>query len=378
MIPYLSVDKRVKLDMSVCCPVRSAMRWTALRLLVEMSCHGNGTRTGELLRILAEEWKARDLERETLTSRKVQEYDKLEKQLRSTIKRVEEREAAVRDHEQEVARMQDDLQRQYEHKLNDARDASRRLRSDVEHEVDLHKRKCADLDTLVAQAQQDRARLQEQLRKLEADFLSYRQEVAAMPVSKIQEENTRLRTENLDLSRRLDSTTQGKQRYKLQWSKALAEISALKKQYMQTNKDVLRREQKELRHLRLQYLAREEHDILHGDRSELHAIRDELAHLRTAAANSAGAHATSHAPSHAHGGTAPAVVAGGGHIGSARSGGEPLTQATGHGTTNTKATNALRRMIEERSTLLRSGIYSAEDRIIKELDNKIRDLLPNH
>eukprot|EP00041_Stephanoeca_diplocostata_P017701 m.362838 g.362838 ORF g.362838 m.362838 type:complete len:288 (+) comp20790_c0_seq3:202-1065(+) len=229
-----------------------------------------------------------------------------------------------------------------------------------------------------SQAQQDRARLQEQLRKLEADFLSYRQEVAAMPVSKIQEENTRLRTENLDLSRRLDSTTQGKQRYKLQWSKALAEISALKKQYMQTNKDVLRREQKELRHLRLQYLAREEHDILHGDRSELHAIRDELAHLRTAAANSAGAHATSHAPSHAHGGTAPAVVAGGGHIGSARSGGEPLTQATGHGTTNTKATNALRRMIEERSTLLRSGIYSAEDRIIKELDNKIRDLLPNH
>lgn len=57
-------------------------------------------RTGELLRILAEEWKTRDHERETLITRKVHEYDKLEKQLRATMKSVEERDAAVRQREQ--------------------------------------------------------------------------------------------------------------------------------------------------------------------------------------------------------------------------------------------------------------------------------------
>lgn len=79
------------------------------------------------------------------------------------------------------------MSREYEKKLDDARDSSRRMRADVEHEIELQKRRVADLETLLVQAQQDRAAAAAQYRKLEVDFVEYRQHVASTPVARLQE-----------------------------------------------------------------------------------------------------------------------------------------------------------------------------------------------
>jgi chromosome condensin MukBEF ATPase and DNA-binding subunit MukB len=95
--------------------------------------------------------------------------------------------SSLRDREHTLERTKEELHREFEKKLEDARDASRRLRTDVEHEIELQKRRAGDLETLLTQAQQDRSAASSQYRKLEADFVEYRQHVASTPVARLQE-----------------------------------------------------------------------------------------------------------------------------------------------------------------------------------------------
>jgi hypothetical protein len=62
----------------------------------------------------------------------------------------------------------------------------RRLRTDVEHEIELQKRRCSDLEGLLAQAREDRADAAERYRRLEAEFVQYRQNSANTPLAKLQ------------------------------------------------------------------------------------------------------------------------------------------------------------------------------------------------
>lgn len=300
----------------------------------------------ELLKLLATEWKGRDTEREQQMTFRMQEYDRLEIQLKTAIKGIEARELSLMKNEAAVAKLQADLQRKYDLKIEEARDASRRLQTDVEHSVDLQGRKVRDLEELLLQAKEDRQTVDAQYRKLENEFLEYRQQVASTPVARLQEAVATSRMELLQTERKLDLAEQAKAKYKSQWSRALAEIAALRKRQQLVAKDSIRREQKELRHMRMQYLAREEQELADAEKVELTLIKDELGKLRQATADSQ--------RSGRSGG-------GGGEAGQAAGGGAGVP-------------DNVRRLVDERNSLLRSGIYSPTDRVIAELDQRIASL----
>jgi hypothetical protein len=152
-----------------------------------------------------------------------------------------------------------------------------------------------------------------------------------------------------DLERQLNAATEAKQRYKTQWARALREVAKLQQEQRSTEGERLRREQKELAHMRLQYLVREERELTGAEGGALASIREELNKLREAStARVPGVGMTAPVP--------PGVGVGG------------RTQATA-------ATGELRRLNEERSALLETGMYSHDDQIVQELDRRIQGLL---
>jgi centrosomal protein CEP120 len=176
----------------------------------------------------------------------------------------------------------------------------------------------------------------------------------------LQAELNRVLAENVERERQCNIATQTKQRYKAQWTRALQEIAKLQQEQRHSEDDRLKREQKELAHMRLQYLAREERTITNTDRDALASIQGELGKLRAAAGLSSGGNGNSNGSS------------------SGRQGGwngpAPTNAPTAHTAGGT--TDELRRLIEERSTLLESGVYAPDDRIINELDRRIEHLMP--
>ena len=111
-----------------------------------------------LFKALASEWKKRDTEREDLMRRKVQEYEKIEAQLRvgdllhaifdkvpsaltpdysiqKTLTDLEEREKKLTLGEEELVLQKRQLQGVHDAKLAEMQDASRRLKEDLEHKV---------------------------------------------------------------------------------------------------------------------------------------------------------------------------------------------------------------------------------------------------
>ena len=93
----------------------------------------------QTMKVLAEEWKKRDTEREVVTKKKLQEYARLEEQLRRKLTDLEKRERSLAANEQEVTRLRADLEREHERKMTEMREASRRMREDFEHQVNLEK-----------------------------------------------------------------------------------------------------------------------------------------------------------------------------------------------------------------------------------------------
>ncbi|ELV11203.1 Centrosomal protein of 120 kDa [Tupaia chinensis] len=226
------------------------------------------------MQALAEEWKKRDRERESLVKKKVAEYTILEGKLQKALVDLERREQQLASADSELQRERKELQSERERNLQELQDSIRRAKEDCIHQVELERLK-------IKQIEEDKHRLQQQ---------------------KEQE----------------------------------SQMARLKKQ------------QEELEQMRLRYLAAEEKDTVKTDRQELLDIRNELNRLRQQDQKQ---------PQDSR------------EIAS-RSVEGPHNRALEEG-----LEDYLTRLIEERDTLMRTGVYSHEDRIIGELDRQIREVL---
>jgi centrosomal protein CEP120 len=81
------------------------------------------------------------------------------------------------------------------------------------------------------------------------------------------------------LERKLDAVTKSKVHYKQQWGRALKELARLKERQQAAAKEQLRRQQQELQHMRLRYLAAEEKEVVQAERKQLQDIKAELDQL---------------------------------------------------------------------------------------------------
>nr|XP_014352195.1 PREDICTED: centrosomal protein of 120 kDa [Latimeria chalumnae] len=301
------------------------------------------------MQALAEEWKRRDREREALVKKKVAEYTVLEEKLRKTLSDLEKRERQLANAEVELQRLKKELQADHERSVQELRDTTRRLQEDCTHQVELEKSK-------VKQVEDDKLRLQQQLHEaehkykvLEREFNQYKEQQSSKPEIRLQSEINLLSLEKVELERKLESTTKSKLHYKQQWGRALKELARLKQREQENAMARLKKQQQELEHMRLRYLAAEEKEVVKTERQELDEIRNELNRLKQQEDK--------------------------------KQSPEPRDTASGRTDQNcTRLLNEslddyLTRLIEERDTLLRTGVYTHEDRIISELDRQIREAM---
>ncbi|XP_025245088.1 centrosomal protein of 120 kDa isoform X1 [Theropithecus gelada] len=300
------------------------------------------------MQALAEEWKKRDRERESLVKKKVAEYTILEGKLQKTLIDLEKREQQLASAESELQREKKELQSERQRNLQELQDSIRRAKEDCIHQVELERLK-------IKQLEEDKHRLQQQLNDaenkykiLEKEFQQFKDQQNNKPEIRLQSEINLLTLEKVELERKLESATKSKLHYKQQWGRALKELARLKQREQESQMARLKKQQEELEQMRLRYLAAEEKDTVKTERQELLDIRNELNRLRQQEQKQ-------YQDSR--------------EIASGKKDGP-------HGSVLEEGLDDyLTRLIEERDTLMRTGVYNHEDRIISELDRQIREIL---
>ncbi|XP_067429258.1 centrosomal protein of 120 kDa [Thunnus thynnus] len=298
------------------------------------------------MQALAEEWRRRDREREALVKKKEVEYNLLEEQLQKTLSDLEKREKQLAEAELETQRLQRELRAEHDLTQKELQESSRRLQQECDHRVALERDKGRLMEEERARLLQQIADGESRYKQLEKEFQLYREQQNIRPEFRLQSEVNLLTLEKVELERKLESTTKSKLHYKQQWGRALKELARFKQREQENAMMRLKKQQAELEAMRLRYLATEEKEAVRQDRQELDDIRNELNRLKQQEDRLGPA---SSSPSVS--GPAP---------------GASLSES---------AEEHLSRLLEERDTLLRTGVYTHEDRIIAELNRQIQDAM---
>ncbi|XP_059825647.1 centrosomal protein of 120 kDa isoform X2 [Hypanus sabinus] len=251
-------------------------------------------------------------------------------------KRDREREALVKKKVIEYAALEEQLQKTLA-------DLEKRERHLANGEMELHR--------LRKELQDDHDRnlreMQDNTRRSIADA-AHQVELERSKLNQLQDDKLHLQ-QQVELERKLESATKSKLHYKQQWGRALKELARLKQREQENAMARLKKQQQELEHMRLRYLAAEEKEVVKTDRQELEEIKNELNRLKLQEDKK---QASVQRPP---------------------TGGEEAGDHVQH--PDEALDNYLTRLIEERDTLLRTGVYTHEDRIIRELDRQIRETM---
>ncbi|XP_009869514.1 PREDICTED: centrosomal protein of 120 kDa, partial [Apaloderma vittatum] len=301
------------------------------------------------MQALAEEWKKRDREREALMKKKVAEYTVLEEQLQKILKDLDKRERQLLSAESELQRVKKELQAEHEQNLQELQDSVRRAREECTRQVELERSK-------IKQLEEDRLRMQQQVyeaenkhKTLEKEFQQYKEQQSSKPEIQLQSEINLLTLEKVELERKLESATKSKLHYKQQWTRTLKEVARLKQRQQENAMAHLKKQQQELEHMRFRYLAAEEKELEKTDRQELEDIKNELNRLKQQEEERK-------------------------QLQDTRDNADRVDSLHSR-KLNENMDDYLSRLIEERDTLLRTGVYNHEDHIVSELDRQIRDAI---
>nr|XP_057925795.1 centrosomal protein of 120 kDa [Doryrhamphus excisus] len=291
------------------------------------------------MKTLAEEWMRRERGREALVSRKEMECSRLEEQLQTTLVHLEKKDKQLTEAQLKTQRLQRDLLAEHNLGQKELQEKSRRLQMECEHRVALEKDK-------VRLMEEERERLLKQLsdaegryKQVEKEFLVFKEQQNIRPEVRLQSEINILTLEKVELERKLESTTKSKLHYKQQWGRALKELARFKQREQENAMTRLKKQQAELDAMRLRYLATEEKEAVRQDRQELGDIRNQVNRFKQQQQRGDGPL------------DPPAPI---------------LSES---------ADDHVSRLLEERDTLLRTGVYTQEDRIIAELSRQIQDAL---
>lgn len=298
------------------------------------------------MKALAEEWKKRDREREIIMKKKLAEYTQSEEKLRKTLLDLQKREKQLAANEQEVTRQRVELQREHDRKLQEIKEASHRMKEDCHHQVELERMKVREIEGIVERYKNELGEMEKKYRSLEKDFAVYKEQQNSKPEVRLQSEINLLTLEKVELERKIDALSKSKLHYKQQWGRALKELARLKQKEQASAKAELKRQQQELEHMRLRYLAAEEKEVVNSEKRELEELKNELSKLKKLEEEK-GKFGSEDSP---------------------RDGTRPFQPDL-----DLSLDDHISRLIEERDTLLRTGVYSTQDKIISELDRQIRE-----
>ncbi|KAK3728976.1 hypothetical protein QZH41_008720, partial [Actinostola sp. cb2023] len=229
------------------------------------------------IKTLAEDWKRRDKERELLVKTKVDEYAKLEEKLRLTIADFEKRERQLAANEAQVSKLKDDFEQEHGRKVQEVKEAMRRMKEDCTHQVEMERAKVRDLEQQKQRFVEQLYAAEKRFQEKENELMSYKESQLTKPEVRLQSALDLLRVEKAELERKLDTANKSKIHYKQQWGRALREVARLKQQEQAIARERLKKQEQELEHMRLRYLAAEEKEVVKAsERNELEDIKQEL------------------------------------------------------------------------------------------------------
>ncbi|PAA77995.1 hypothetical protein BOX15_Mlig011890g3 [Macrostomum lignano] len=284
-----------------------------------------------LVMAFAREFRRRDAEREAAHKKRSAEYEQLTEKLQAAIADVEEKERRLANGQRDLLQRRDDLQRRHDSRLKELQDASNRMQADCQQRIELERARCRQLEEQVAAAKSASHDWERRWKETEAALKRMRDAECDRPEVKLLHTVTNLQLEKSELERRLEQAQRAKQQYKQQLGRCLKELAASRQREQAAQSAALQRQQTELEHMRLRYLAAEEQDLVRKERGELKRAKEGLD-----------------------------TLAYGAPLGS--------EQPTGSKSGSEHAA----RLIEERDTLLRTGVYTHEDDIVRELERRIQ------
>nr|XP_002125886.1 centrosomal protein of 120 kDa [Ciona intestinalis] len=291
------------------------------------------------IKVLTEEFKKRDKEREMLIAKRIAEYQQLENRLSQTNANLEKREMQVAATEQELSHIRVDMEREKERVVTEAKEATKRMKDDCIHQVQLERERRNVAEEQNKKLLKQINDIEQKYTELMAQFHEYKNQLSSRPEVRVEAELNLIRMEKAEVDRKLESITKSKLHYKQQWGRALKELAMMKKREQEHAMANLKQQQQELEALRLQYLAADEKKEMQNDQQKINEIQKELQLLK----NDSGIKASI------------AI--------------EPDQKLLKCEEINERVS----RLIEERDTLLRTGVYNRSDRIISELDRQIKE-----
>jgi centrosomal protein CEP120 len=182
---------------------------------------------------LAQEWKTRELEREKVLKRKLDGYKTLETQLETLALQLETREKALIEAESLLEKRTIEMEQKSQQVLNEARDASRRLKLEFDHNLKLERKLREQIQAEKEQVVKDKAEKDSQYKGLEAEYARFRKSASQSTESVLQLELAKSLTNVAEMSKQLDESNSKYKETKSKLQKVVKAYNKLKSTLLQ-------------------------------------------------------------------------------------------------------------------------------------------------
>ncbi|KAJ3108079.1 hypothetical protein HDU97_002314 [Phlyctochytrium planicorne] len=351
----------------------------------------------DLIERLTAEFSARDAERAATVARKLEAMSALEERARRLALDLESRERAVARSEDDIRKLKEDHKKEDDKRRLEFEEMVDRLREEFNARSKLELQKLVEADASRVRATKEREEAEEKLRRLEreledarkalVDAQAFRQsstkDETALTIAAVKSELAKVVAEAAATERKAEALDASRKQYKAQWIRALRELAKVKKNWQQEIQDRLTHEQRQMDVMKLKMLARDEMDQLYQTRRDLDGLKVELGSISQAGGsprrglglNRDQGQKTNHLWSKTGQGGEPLDI-GNFEIGADESSKllrKKLSTAKENMDPNVYA--EVERLATERDSLINSGVYQREDKLIRELDLRIQRLL---
>ncbi|KAI8926637.1 Cep120 protein-domain-containing protein [Entophlyctis helioformis] len=325
------------------------------------------SRESDLTARLAAEFQARTRERDALLARRLDELTRLQDSLTQLSRDLETRDTALRHAETDLERRRAETERHTAAVLDEARDQARRLQDEYAHRVEMEKRRAADAEAARDRALRERDEAVARARAADADALDARRQVTASggdPALRL--ELARAVQQSAELAQTVAKLQASKKYYKAELRRVFGLLADERRRAGEEDRKRVSRDREEVERLRERLLAVEAMGDVRTERESLGGARRDLDALGAAVygTSAAAAAAAAGSGSGSGGTTQPSAVA---------VQQDQTTQQNREMDTETAV--QVDRLTREKASLLATGIYRADDALIREFDARISQLV---
>ena len=257
----------------------------------------------ELLKHLGDEFGKRESSRESTLVAKLDQLKKMHEQMAKLVAELEVRERKLLRAQEDLDRKTSDLQRDHESNLSETRDAARRLHEEFNHKMQLEKAKLEAADRLNLKTASDRDAWEIKCKTLETEYREFRraQDTGADKVPEkliIKAEMQDILRSKATLEKKLEMALKSKKYWKDEFQKLIEQSEVRKTELELEFKTKINEEKAKMERMRKDMAARDEAVITEDEIQVLEDIKKELEGLRMSAFEKASRQSASK-PNHA-------------------------------------------------------------------------------